>query len=132
MISNFSQRRADRLAKGWTDERSPRLVSFGMEERSTGSFGKKGSRHFSPPRVVRMEMLVDINHPKHMYVREEGSVVVRVGEVKGEPASNEPLGTMRKRAAPSGNFPAAKSDEVLSRAVILRSAEGDQIRPLGG
>ena len=128
--SNFSQRRAERLARGWTDERSPRLVSFGMEERSTGSFGRKGSRHFSPPRRVQVEMLVDVKHPKHVYTREEGSFPVRVGETRSEAEYKEDLGTMRRRAVPSGHFPSGQTNEVLSRVVILRSPEGDQVRPM--
>ena len=129
MTSNFSQRRAARLAKGWTDERSPRLVSFGMQEKPISASGTKGSRRYSPPRTVRVEMLVDTEHPSHIYTRQEGCTPDRVGEVRS-PDSKEPLGTMRRRGELSGHFPAGKTDEVLSRVVILRSPDGDQIRPL--
>ena len=128
--NNFSTRRAARLAKGWTDDRSPRLGSFGTHAQPINSFGTKGTRRYSPPRTVQVEMLVDVNHPKHVYARQEGSAPVRVDGVRSEPESREDIGTLRKRAEPSGHFPAGKTNDVLERALIVRNDAGAQFKPL--
>ena len=131
-MSTFSTRRAERVARGWTDDLPPRLVSCGIHERAIEAFGTKGSRRYSPSRRVRVEMLVDVKHPKHTYAREEGSVPVRIDQTRSEPPAKGDVGIIRRRAELSGYFPAGKSNEVLSKLVILRSPAGDQVRPVDG
>jgi hypothetical protein len=127
--STFASRRALRLTRGWTDERPPRLVSFGTHEQPIGSAGTKGSRRrFSLDRTVQVEMLVDVNHSKRVYIRQGGSPPERVDEVRSETTLAEPLGFIRRRQEPSGNFPTGKADEVLDRELVVRTAHGIQFR----
>ena len=101
--SSFASRRAERAARGELEPRPRQLVSLGIKEQFLEPFGSKGK---AKGQTVRIEYLIDRDHPTHYYTRAvPNGTLVRMDRGGADDPPREDLGVITGRGISSGLFP---------------------------
>ena len=106
--STFASRKVQRGLRGELAPRPRRQVSLGVKEQFLEPFGSKGKAR---GQTVKIEYLVDRDHPTHYYTRAvPNGTLVRMDRGGTDDPPREDLGVITGRGISSGVFPDALPD----------------------
>lgn len=101
--SSFASRKAARAARGELEPRPRQLISLGVRAQFLEPFGSKGK---AKGQTVRIEYLIDRDHPTHYYTRAvPNGTLVRMDRGGADDPPREDLGVITGRGISSGLFP---------------------------